>query len=577
MREDGVILVKKKDRFVVEFSDGTRITSLNVNTSAQKSTPCVLIENPAFAKVEYNHSGKCNVELPGDFSIQCFDECYKITKQDIIALTLTRTGELDCTVKPACSVNVPRRYAVSHSLEMSRPLLTGNDCAGMQYSVLCTGQITKKGRVKIDSVDDQSTSMSSPKVFVVHEDDRCYELHPNELLQEAIQKANDDVNSLVISEEVPQCSSCKATTIITSQCSKNQSTGLEYSEKSIVPVHLKNIPFQEVGSRSSWRRFGVSVGKALMIGTYNKPVSAPQHKPKKVLTYRQFIQLPRDCSGSVHSIIAKYVQLHHFKEENVEGLLPFTLQKMNEEPVPFNLLHSHINPAHLISLFEAEQTKNVAVNSSNKQAVPKPREGLFVHKFDEHIPKGNFPLPYFKSSEGLKVVSEGFQPFQNSSISTQEKYLPHMCNSQFSASLRASTLPQSAIIDSDSSPFKASTMPCEGTKIISTKSSWDGKSSSSFVLQPGNPTPYQDSCVRNPCPSEIPEGVYHSIKPKMNGQEMIPDQHTHEKQPSTSPVQLGFTSAVPTKTNRSSGVSNVKVNLNLNFFPTFCTIRFVYI
>ena len=576
MREDGVILVKKKDKLVVEFSDGTRITSLNVNTNAQKSTPCVLIENPAFARVQYNHSGKCIVELPANFSIECFDECYKITKPGIITLTLTRTGELNCTVEPASPVNVPKRYAVSHSLEMSRPLLTGTDCAGMQYSVLCTGQITKKGKVKTDSVYNQSTSKLSPKVFVVNED-HCYELHPSDLLQEAIQKANNDVNSLVISEETPQCSSCKATTIITSQCSKNQSTGLEYSEKNIVPVHLKNIPFQEVCSRSSWRRFGVSVGKALMIGTYNKPVSTPQHEPKKVLTYRQFIQLPRDCFGSVHSIIAKYVQLHHFKEENAERLLPFTLQEMDEEPVPFNLLYSRIDPAHLISLFEAEQAKNVAVNSSNKKAVPKPRERLSVHKFDEQIPKSNSPLPYFKSREGLKFVSEGLKLFQSSSISTQEKYLPHMCNSQFDAPLKASTLPQSFISDSDSSPFEASSMPCEGTKVISTKSSLDGKSSSSVVLRPGNPTPYQDSCVRNPCPSKIPEDVHHSIKPKMNGEEMIPDQHTHEKQPQTSPVQLGFTSAVPTETSRSSGVSNVKVNLHLNFFSTFCTIRFVYI
>lgn len=586
VREDGVVLVQKKDRFVVEFSDGTRITSLNVNTQLKAASSCIFVENPAFAKVEFSHSGKCFVGFPGCIMVECFDGEYKIMKPDTITMTLTRMGELDCTIESGSSANVSKQYAITHSLEKCKPLLTGIDCTGIQYSVLHTGQITKKGEVKMNGGDVKGLSKLSPKkIFIINEDDSCYEIHPQKVLQEAIKKGDDDENSLVISEEVPQCVSCKATTIVTSHCSRSQSTGMDYAERSIVPLHLKNIPFQGVCAKSSWRRFGVSVGKSLMIDSYNKPVDTPQHVPKKVITYRQLVQLPSDCFSSMHSVVAKYVQLCHSIRDNADTLRPFTVQKVDEQVVPSSICYPDVVPDHLITLFEAEQGKDAGVISSIGHTVTKPTEKVFLTKFDDHIPKSQFPVSYFKSSEGSKVLQEISKA--SPSVSTTKKQLPR--NTHFDTVLRISNLPEPFSTHSDRAPVKEPGMlmnkcdqqivSCGSDKITFTSSSpFNGKTSFSPLVRPVNPNLREDSSIQNSHLSKLPEIVQYSSKPKMVGEDENIVRDTHSKQPpNSSSVQPDFTSFAATWTRPFYVASNVKVKLGSILFVPFVLLIYIYV
>ena len=251
MREDNVVLIQKQDRFVVEFSDGTRITSINVNSQSKLASPCICIENPAFARVQYSHCGKCVVSLPGDISVECSDGTHRILKPHTMDVTLDKLGELGCSIAPASPASPFKQFTVSHSLEASKPLLSGVDSTGMQYSVLRTGQISKTRKVKTSNVDVQGTLKLSPKIFVISDDDSCYQVHPKKVLQEEVEKAKENVSSVVITEKVPHCLLCEATTIIMSQSSQTPITGLDYTEKCIIPLNLQDVPLQEASSKSS--------------------------------------------------------------------------------------------------------------------------------------------------------------------------------------------------------------------------------------------------------------------------------------------------------------------------------------
>lgn len=574
MREDNVILVQKNDRFVVEFSDGTRITSFYSKAQLEKVPRSIVIENPAFARVEHNQSGKCIVDLPAHVSVECFDGQYKILKPNTIAMTLTSTGELECTMEPTSFAKLSKRYIVSHSLEPTKPLLSGTDGTGSQYSVLCTGEITKQVGANTDGIHFPGASKLCGKVFIVNEDDSCYEVHPNRVLQEAVQKANDEVNALVLNEEVPQCAQCKATTIVMSQCSRSQSTGVDYSEKSIVPLNLKTIPFRELNDTSSRRRFGVAVGKALMIGSYNKPVSTPQDQAKKVLTCRQLVQLPADSFSSIYPIIAKYVQLQDLKEEKDEDLLPLTLQKMGECPSCHCYLHSSIDPNHILSLFEREQGKDVSVNSGDGNAVPNSTKTLSVHKFDEAVPKSKFPVPYFESSEGLD-----FLHLPSQKVSPPRKDLPR--NPRVDTLLKAPMLSTSPKVHSDAVPLKGLNMhknvndqhimPHEFGQITPTNVlPWADKNNSPPPVRPTNPTPHQASCPPKRHLSEFPEVVHYGVKSRMNGEEGNANQKIDSGEPPHCP------SSVSAQTGHFCDVTNAKVNCKL-CFSSLCMLLVLHI
>ncbi len=329
-REDNVaILHRPNGTQITEYADGTRFTTHRSNRKSTQPTE-IVIECPGFARVSFLSSNHhCQVVFPDSSCMECSPNgSYTVTKPSDYTLHLLASGEARYT-----AVSRPDSRSATYSLDHtgSGNLFEVSDYMGNKFCVTPEGKATVDSR-KTDSKLPPHPAFS-PRYFTIEEDGSCYELLRKETADAAIAALEEHPRAIVLRDALSTEPGSSSTTVMEPCDAGNKaSCVVPFLEESIVPVNLQ---YREAYHQASvhtpgeglgrGKRFGVGVGKALMIGSYKKPPVPKPFSPPAALRYRQFIYLnPVDNTmrNHIYSCLSNYISWRIQQETEGDTLLP---------------------------------------------------------------------------------------------------------------------------------------------------------------------------------------------------------------------------------------------------------------
>ena len=332
-REDKVIFVKRPNgQFVVDYPDGTRFT-----TQSKKDTAALesfTVECMGYAKTVYNSSDKMvQVFLPHDVTISCsLTGDYTVEKAGGDCLSFSSKGT--ATYQPALN---KCQYVVDYSLSQEN-VITCVKSAKPVITADLDGQISPNS-VALDG----SATHHLPSLYILAADGTCCRLTSMSELKRLMGVAQSHPKGMVLEDTLPGEPLQKNITVFDVDNSSDPCYHvLPYNEENIIPPSLRNLAYPSSTSTanrsrtdgSKKPRFGVNVGKGLMIGSLKRP-SPPGPMPVvKALLHRHFV-VPQDHPKAVQSAareaLARYVEWRSKEEQSLKDLLPKDLRSDEEK------------------------------------------------------------------------------------------------------------------------------------------------------------------------------------------------------------------------------------------------------
>ena len=514
---------------MVEHADGTRFTTHWSDEVSDKIPSEVVIECAGFARVIYYQSQRqCKVDFPDHSKILCStDGSYIISKPNDYTLHIAPNGEAKYT--PGFQqeqAQIEQQSSGTYTLDHTgcSDILVTRDTLGNQFSVSAAGEI---------SVLPSSTDMKvpphaafTPRYFVLQEDGTCYEMVQSKTADAVIAAAESNRKAIVIRDTQFSEPNSTSTTII--EPYEVGSNSLPYMEESIIPENLRTVALScqaggeqkqtSINGCTHKRKFGVGVGKALMIGSYHKPPpQAPFVRPN-ALKYRQFVHVRPVCGETreeVYSGLTRYLTWCREQERGGEDLQPVDERTDSEKQVARELQSRwnqdisdkvNIPDSELSSKYiqlAVQQPSCEVIRSSERVGMKaKYSEGIKKELEDTEAAKialrEHKVMPYFESMEYLRAKSPDMEelasklakPKQPTDVASTEALVSKQAHSSCST---PSTL-HSASMTLPPGGEVASPVPSEATGQL-------GPVGSLSKLRPSNPTP--DHAHGNGTPTDI--------------------------------------------------------------------------
>lgn len=250
--------------------DGTRCTV---------APESILVECPGFASILSSHSeAKCTLCLPDSTVILCSsDGTYTVKERYGCHLDIFADGKAECKTGGG-------QYILCHTGENNA--LDAQDHTGNLIKVSVLGEA---------SVDQKFSHTAStqrsflPRFFVVDSGGMCAELLESECVASVLDAARQKPHNAVVQSRLPGEGDC-STIMVPVAVHQNP----PYKESNIVPSGIRsehvNIN-QNLADKHPVPRFGGSVGKGLMIGTYEDPEIHQAVTRPKLIEYSQFLHV----------------------------------------------------------------------------------------------------------------------------------------------------------------------------------------------------------------------------------------------------------------------------------------------
>lgn len=291
---------------VVQFVDGTRCT---ISPEANEAYPPFLIECPGLASLASNPcKGTCTLTLADGTVVLCSnDGNYVVEKDGKCHLDINTVG------KASCSTNSGGQYTFEYTGTNS--ILHARDHMDNDIKIDCEGQA---------SVDDKNPPTATtenpymPKLFLVDSDDKCAELLKDDCVASVISTAQTDPHSAVIQTDIP--GDGVFSTILKPFYEKDCKSSA-YTESEIVPLNIRDECIKRVRPDVTYKyrtsRFGVSVGRGMMIGTWNnRELQESIHNPGLIIS-SQFLQRKQVSDRTRQKLLSTMMSFNEFCKDKV--------------------------------------------------------------------------------------------------------------------------------------------------------------------------------------------------------------------------------------------------------------------
>ena len=441
------LLYRPDGSCIAEHSDGTRFTTClsplqKTATSSPTEKPTeIVVECPGFAQVVYHsESRNCKLHFPDGSEVACSrDGSYTVSKLHDYLLQIASSGKAVFTPTEGMQQGKPTStFTIDHT--GSSEILNGSDLSGNTFIVDREGQ----GSVNLGGGSEIPKHPAfDPRYFVVHADGTSFELLKDDNVSSVIMKAKSNTRAVVLHEGVPSEPHSTSTTVLEPCEGGGKPCLVPYEEESIVPVNLRASQFDSTHSgdviqkvngvlpglqgregKLKKKKFGVGIGKGLIIGSYEKPPATKSYIQPEAIQFRQFLHM-QPVSNSLRmqllSGITAYTKWCQKQEQEGESVQPVD-ERDDEEKLAAEELqvkwHSHLTneavmqKTELPTKYKQEVTKEsdqistkpvtkihkaTGVNETVKwelEEVKATRQALRHH----HIP------PYFESEDGKQYL-----------------------------------------------------------------------------------------------------------------------------------------------------------------------------
>ena len=283
--------------------DGTRCT---VAPGSSQEHSNILIECPGFASVTSNHSeGKCTLGLPDSTVILCSsDGNYAVEENYGCRLDICADGKAECKTGGG-------QYILCHTGVNN--VLDAQDYTGNLFRISVLGEA---------SVDEKQSHVAGtqkpflPKFFVIDSGGKCAELLEGSCVASVLDAARQDTHSAVVESPVHGEGICS--TVMEHVAGQKDHQKPPYKESNIVPSAIRN-KHVSIGQRLQDKhpvpRFGSSVGKGLMIGTYKGPGLNQALARSELIKYSQFIHV-NPATASRQNILSTVLSFNEWSQYN---------------------------------------------------------------------------------------------------------------------------------------------------------------------------------------------------------------------------------------------------------------------
>ena len=513
MREDGLMIVRHPSgSVIVDHPNSTRFTTAYTGSGEVES---VDVEYLGFARVKYSHpAGSTTITLPNASSVSCTPEGeYSVAKEGSGSVVFSKDG-VATLQSDSCMYQV--NYGMKGVEDAVLRCCQVEQEQKLLFSVGVTGEITQHTSVPL------SPSMHSPEYYILDEKEDVYRLLPAAQLEEALKKTSSD-SKVVLQDVFPGDSMQKSITVLESTNSSDPIHHVvPFTREDIVPPNLKkaSMPNEERPPSNKKPRFGVSVGKGLMIGSLERP-SPPKPVPKVgALMYRQFVnpyQEPEKLRTALVACLTKYACWKNEHQETMKDIQP-TDARSDEEKEKVTQLQatakegltqnnglslsgkgteSALWKAYIDQLTGVQEGKvsqeSISIKSTHstlkQEEDAKEREDAEAAKLA--LRSGTIPK-YFSSTQGQSFLA--MQPPDLQSL-TMKLAQPKLSQSyKAKVSFEEDYISKSPVEERDGSGFTTPSTTCSTAvpmgETNSPSPSELGQMANVTTLRPQNPTPY---------------------------------------------------------------------------------------
>ena len=491
-REDNVTLLHRPSgSLVVEHADGTRFTTVFKRGSSVPTE--IIIECPGFARVvQMPVSCQCKLEFVDSTAVICStDGSYTLSKPNAYKLDISRDGKAQ--YKPDITI-LKGAYTLNYTGQGE--LLVASDQLSNTFTV------NAQGEASTTATKIPSHQAFTPRYFVLDEDG-SYELLHNDSVKNIISKAEMDPKAVVLKQQEPNCDNF--TTII-EPCVTNLPI-IPYMEEDIVPSNLrknaKGDALQQTSSpckQNGSNRFGVAVGKALVIGSYEKRPPPKQFASPNALKYRHFVHL-RLVEGStkeqIFTGLTDFLIWSRKRESDADALMPGDSRKGDEIAIARALQSKWNVPTEATVV--ANYTMAASSNKNEKEEKPPAQTRKQVNfavtvkaeleemEAVQQALRNNEVPSYFQSEEYFSVQSPDMDALA-AELAQPKKTSPSQPVSTTADEQQDSKYTHSGV-STPSTLHSASVTMIAEREVVSPAQSELGPVSSLSKLRPSNPTP----------------------------------------------------------------------------------------
>ncbi|RNA34735.1 sperm-associated antigen 17, partial [Brachionus plicatilis] len=434
-REDNLRIVNRPDgSSLVDFSDGTRITSFYVEQNGHPKEKYVKIECPGYATTIFNTiTSECTLAIGTNGTIVCCDPAkvnYSVMHGNGEIIDVNKDASVYVTIKNG-ALMAKNKFCFRQDADV---ILEHEDEMGNRFKVNKSGKnsifnVNSKGEIKPLKIYNKH----SPRFFIIHKDSSGTELLRSEDVSEYLADVEVDPMTAIIRDNVQGYPNIMGTTVLRPlrNCLTDEWTN-EYDEKEIIPPGLRSRnlnnfpPNPEV--KVNGPSFGTNAGKSLAVDlNQNRRVKNPPITIAKRMEYRQLIEYQKLSEPTKTKLInglKNYMIYIAQRAENHRLLLTYDPKSEADKISLSKILQisraDHLLNADVTNMYKKALSKNKAENigmdlKSLNNLMKKPKlsdkknkteKELQMEKANREAWRKSFVPSYFASEWGQNFLNK---------------------------------------------------------------------------------------------------------------------------------------------------------------------------
>lgn len=406
-RIDNTVLLTRPDgTLIVDYSDGTRFTS---HYSDQHQLTDWTVECRGYARTSWDvQSRTVSLEFDNGSNVSCYTNGhYDINTINGTTLHLATNG----------SASYHHTNGVTYNMDHSgnNDILSATDTFGNKFIVNSAGVATVESSMDEEMIKAELHRAHPPQYFVISSDNTAYQLLKNDDISVAMATAQSHPQGAVVAKGNK--------TMVMMPYEQDYTKSSPYKETSIIPPNLQ--PFtittpstKQSSSGTTRKKFGSTVGKGLMIGTYQPPPKPKEVSVPSAIIVNQYLHHPamsEPVRSEIYRGLAQYIEWRDKQDSELEGLKPTdnrSKEECDKADELISLYADQVNSStvtitddYLTAInppVKVEEQKPVS-RGTPQQLVSLQKELAKSAEAKQALRDGVVP-PYFKSAQGKKFL-----------------------------------------------------------------------------------------------------------------------------------------------------------------------------
>lgn len=407
-RIDNTLLLTRPDgTLIVDYSDGTRFTS---HYNDQHQLADWTMECRGYARTSWDiQTRTVSLEFDNGSDVTCYtDGHYNINTSNGTTLHLANDG----------SASYHHTDGVTYNMDHSgnNDILSATDTFGNKFVVNSTGVAAVESSMDEEMIKAELHKAHPPQYFVIPPDNTAYQLLRNDDISAATVTAQSHPQGAVVAKG-------NRTTVMMpfkQDCTKRS----PYKEICIIPPNLQ--PFTTIttsttkqsSSDAIKKKFGSTVGKGLMIGTYQPPPKPKEVSVPSAIIVNQYLHHPamsESVRTEIYRGLAHYIEWRDKQDSELQALKPIDDRSKEEcdRADKLNSLYSDqvtrsstaITDDYLTAINPpVEVQEQRPVSRGTPQQLVSLQKELAESAEAKQALRDKVVPPYFKSSQGRKFL-----------------------------------------------------------------------------------------------------------------------------------------------------------------------------